>query len=162
VASARLVDRTVVPAGPAPTRVRIPSIAVDAPVAPVGVDATGQAMAIPAEVGQVGWFRFGPSPGASGSAILVGHVDSRVQGAGVFFRLSSLEPGAVVMVTFGDGSVRRFEVTGRRSYPKADLPDEVFARDGAPTLALVTCGGPFDAATGHYRDNVVVYAVPAG
>jgi hypothetical protein len=25
----------------------------------------------------------------------------------------------------------------------------------------VTCGGPFDAAIGHYRDNVVVTAVPA-
>jgi len=26
---------------------------------------------------------------------------------------------------------------------------------------LVTCGGPFDASIGHYRDNVVVTAVPA-
>jgi hypothetical protein len=27
-------------------------------------------------------------------------------------------------------------------------------------LAVVTCGGPFDSSTGHYWDNVVVYAVP--
>jgi hypothetical protein len=27
---------------------------------------------------------------------------------------------------------------------------------------LVTCGGRFDAATGHYPDNVVVTALPAG
>jgi len=25
---------------------------------------------------------------------------------------------------------------------------------------LVTCGGPFDATGGHYRDNIVVTAVP--
>jgi hypothetical protein len=31
-------------------------------------------------------------------------------------------------------------------------------------LTLITCGGPFDARTRHYRDNVVVTAepVPAG
>ena len=28
-------------------------------------------------------------------------------------------------------------------------------------LVLVTCGGPFDQAAGHYRDNIVVTAVPA-
>jgi hypothetical protein len=25
-------------------------------------------------------------------------------------------------------------------------------------LRLITCGGSFDRATGHYRDNVIVYA----
>jgi hypothetical protein len=36
-----------------------------------------------------------------------------------------------------------------------------FARDGPPRLALVTCGGPFDERTRHYRDNVVITAEPA-
>jgi hypothetical protein len=30
---------------------------------------------------------------------------------------------------------------------------------GAPPV-LVTCGGPFDARTGSYRDNIVAFAVP--
>jgi hypothetical protein len=25
-------------------------------------------------------------------------------------------------------------------------------------LRLITCGGPFDRATGHYVDNIIVYA----
>jgi hypothetical protein len=25
-------------------------------------------------------------------------------------------------------------------------------------LRLITCGGSFDRSTGHYRDNVIVYA----
>jgi len=25
-------------------------------------------------------------------------------------------------------------------------------------LRLITCGGPFDSASGHYVDNIVVYA----
>jgi hypothetical protein len=27
-----------------------------------------------------------------------------------------------------------------------------------PTLRLVTCGGEFDRATGHYRSNFIVFA----
>jgi hypothetical protein len=27
-----------------------------------------------------------------------------------------------------------------------------------PALRLVTCGGQFDASTGHYRSNIIVFA----
>ena len=56
---------------------------------------------------------------------------------------------------------REFRVIGRERYRKSRIPlDRYFARDGALRLTLITCGGPFDAATGHYRDNVVVTASP--
>jgi hypothetical protein len=45
--------------------------------------------------------------------------------------------------------------------PKEKLPTDIYSRRGRPRLVLVTCGGPFDEATRHYRDNVVVTAVPA-
>jgi hypothetical protein len=45
--------------------------------------------------------------------------------------------------------------------PKDSLPTSLYSRRGRPRLVLVTCGGPFDAGIGHYRDNVVVTAVPA-
>jgi len=38
--------------------------------------------------------------------------------------------------------------------------DDVFARTGKARLVLVTCGGPFDQRSGHYKDNIVVTAVP--
>jgi hypothetical protein len=42
---------------------------------------------------------------------------------------------------------------------KGDLDTAaLFARDGAPRLHLVTCGGQFDPASGHYDDNIVVVA----
>jgi len=44
---------------------------------------------------------------------------------------------------------------------KNALPGSLFATTGPPRLALVTCGGSFDPATGHYRDNVIVWAKPA-
>lgn len=44
---------------------------------------------------------------------------------------------------------------------KSALPTTLFSNTGSPRLALVTCRGPFDAATGHYEDNVIVWASPA-
>ena len=55
--------------------------------------------------------------------------------------------------------VARIEQVAR--YPKVELPDEVWARSGAPRLVLITCGGDFDTATRHYEDNVVAWASPA-
>ena len=44
-------------------------------------------------------------------------------------------------------------------YEKALFPsDLIYYPTLEPQLRLVTCGGPFDPSTGHYRDNVVVFA----
>ena len=34
----------------------------------------------------------------------------------------------------------------------------IWDRTRQPVLRLITCGGSFDRSTGHYRDNVIVYA----
>lgn len=49
----------------------------------------------------------------------------------------------------------------RRVTTKGALPPDVFAADGPPRLVVVTCGGPFDEATGHCRDDVALVATPA-
>jgi hypothetical protein len=57
--------------------------------------------------------------------------------------------------------VTAYRVVGREEYRKSQLPlDRYFARDGAPLLTLVTCGGPFDDRARRYRDNLVVTARP--
>lgn len=158
VRSARLEDYEP-PRGARPVGLSIDAIDVRASVVPVGIDGGTRSVEVPTNVDTIGWFRFGPSPGGRGSAVLIGHVDSRAQGAGAFFRLRELEPGDVVTVSFANGSRSAFRVVGRRSYPKEDLPTELFARSGRPVLTLVTCGGAFEQATGSYADNVVVFAV---
>jgi sortase (surface protein transpeptidase) len=159
VSSLRFSDLEPVPAGPRPLRLDIPALGVRAPIIPVGIRAAG-AMEVPRDVATVGWYRFGPSPGRTGSALLVGHVDSRVQGAGVFYRLSEAEPGAVVRVRLSGGQSETFEVVSRSLVPKDRLPRPIFARNGDPMLTLVTCGGSFDRAAGAYTHNVLVGAVP--
>ncbi len=133
----------------------------DAPVTPVGVDDRGR-MEVPFDVDTVGWYRFGPGPGATeGSAVLSGHVDDRDQGYGAFHRLGDLAPGDPVAVDLVDGGVVSYRVETVTRVPKPDLPaGEVFDRGGAPRLTLVTCGGPFDYGANGYRENVVVVARP--
>lgn len=145
-----------------PARIRLPSLGVDTAVVAVGVDARGE-MAVPEDVRETGWYRFGPAPGsAAGSSVVSGHVDDRVQGRGAFYRLVDLAVGDPVVVTTAAGADLAFRVSAVRRIPKSTLPvDELFARDGPPHLTLVTCGGTFDRALGSYRDNVVVTAVSA-
>ena len=154
---AREVIRRV---GEIPERLRIAAIGVDAPVFPVGV--TAGTTEIPPDVHDVGWYRFGGRPGGSGSTLLVAHVSSGTQGAGVFIHLRDLMPGDDIVVQMRDGSSSTFGVIARRSFAKDALPDRLFSRTGPSMLALVTCGGPYDEATGRYEDNIVVYAVPGG
>jgi hypothetical protein len=65
-----------------------------------------------------------------------------------------------VEVTTTSGRTFTYRVTSVRTYPKNALPTSVYSRTGPARLVLVTCGGPFDTASGHYRDNIVVTALP--
>ena len=145
------------PAYADPFRLSIDRIGVDAPVVAVGVEPGTNAMQIPG-LDDVGWYQFGSMPGdPTGTAVLVGHVDGNGR-PGVFANLRDLAPGDTFTVTLPDGSGRAFAVTGLQQFDKQALPSDLFARGGPPRLALITCGGEFDAATGHYVDNVVVVA----
>jgi sortase (surface protein transpeptidase) len=118
-------------------------------------------MAIPDDVDRAGWYRFGPAPGADGSAVIAGHVDDREQGLGVLEPLREAAVGTEVVVTDAAGTTTRWRVVSRELISKQALPlEQLFARSGAPRLTLVTCGGPFLPEFGSYRDNVVVVAEP--
>jgi hypothetical protein len=145
-----------------PARITIPAIGVDAPVVPVALEDDGS-MEIPDDIRTVGWFEPGVRPGEDGSAVISGHVDSRVQGRGAFFEL---EDGStsVTRSWWSAGTGERL-VRGRphdaalrqgRSSPSTEL----FTREGPPRLVLITCGGAFDARAA--TRNVVIVAVPDG
>ncbi|NND02633.1 MAG: class F sortase [Acidimicrobiia bacterium] len=154
-------ESTLVPVAPAPIGLTIRGIDVDAPVKPFGVDRRSGEMDVPTNVRDVAWYRFGPSPGQAGSAVLAAHVDLSSQGAGVFFNLRDLEPGEIVEVAYEDGSRQPFRVEARVRYDKAEIPlDVIFATDGPPVLTLITCGGGFNPSIESYDSNVVVYAYP--
>lgn len=144
----------------APASVRVPSVGLELGVVPVGVRDDGQ-MDVPDLVTELGWYRYGPAPGAeAGSAVLAAHVDSTI-GAAPMASVLRASAGDAVEVTTASGEVLRFRITSIEQISKAALPlRSLFARDGAHAMRLVTCGGAWDAAAGAYQDNIVVTAVP--
>ncbi|MDV8009252.1 class F sortase [Rhodococcus sp. IEGM 1318] len=142
-----------------PTHLRIPSIAIDASIDEVRNNPSGE-LYPPEDVDRVGWWSPGARPTGPGSTVLLAHVDSQVQGRGVFFDLRSTATGADVVVDTASGPVH-YVVTSVEEYDKKELPVELFSIVGDRRLVLITCGGDFDRESGNYDDNIVVTATPA-
>ena len=141
-----------------PTIISIDAIDVRAKILRVGLNADGS-MEVP-PFGSAGWYRKGPKPGEPGPAVVVAHVDS-YEGPDVFFRLRELRRGDRVTIHRADGSLGRWRVVHSEQTPKDELPvTSIWNRTRRPVLRLVTCGGKFNEATGHYEDNITVYLDP--
>ena len=142
-----------------PVSLSIPSIGVGSrDLVDLGRQADGS-LEVPTDFAQPGWYSPGAAPGQLGPAVIAGHVDSE-RGPAVFYRLGELRPGATVDVGREDGTTARFVVDRVARYPKDRFPTvEVYGdTTHRAELRLITCGGAFDRATGHYVDNVVAYA----
>ena len=142
------------------TEVRLPSLGVGSALVDLDVGADG-VLVPPADPDVAGWYRRGAVPGEQGPTVIAGHVDSRT-GPAVFFRLDELAPGDPVEVSRSDGTSFDYRVVSVESHPKDAFPTAlVYGPAPGSVLRLVTCGGEFDPGRRHYRDNVVVTAVPA-
>lgn len=146
-------------AGSVPVTLEIPAIDVRSDLQPLGLDEDG-GIETPAgdRYDEAGWYRHSPTPGAIGPAIVLGHVDS-YEGPSVFFRLGELTAGDEISIERADGSIARFTVESVHRYPKDRFPTDVVYGDiDHAGLRLITCGGIFDDNSGHYDDNIVVFA----
>jgi hypothetical protein len=141
----------------APTRVQIPTLRVNVALTGLGQQADGS-MQVPTDAHTVGWYTKAPTPGSLGPAVLAGHVNFHGR-PGTFARLSTLHTGDHVTVTRQDGTTATFAVTAVDRYAKNRFPSAaVYGPIDHAGLRLITCGGPFDSGSGHYLDNIVVYA----
>ena len=148
-----------------PVAIDIPAIGVHSSMQFVGLTAqhTLQVPAPGPHYNEAAWYKYSSTPGSLGPAVIVGHVDSAAQGPSVFFNLGDLRQGDKVIVSRADGLVAVFRVDGVRRYPKNQFPTKlVYGKTDHAALRLITCGGPFDFATGHYTDNIVVFASLVG
>lgn len=143
----------------AATRVRIPAIRVDAPVTGLVLDGNGRLNAPPDDDRNLaGWYKAGTAPGATGTAVLAGHVDTR-QGPAVFYNLGALRKGSAVEVDRADGTTAVFTIDAIEVYPARQFPNsKVYGQAARPELRLITCGAGFDKARQEYLGNVVAYA----
>ncbi|MEU2063372.1 class F sortase [Streptomyces sp. NPDC013455] len=141
-----------------PTTLRVPSLGVDAPVIPLRLDRNRELETPPVDRPKlVGWYQGGPTPGEPGTAIAVGHRDTRT-GPAVFAGLAQVRRGRRIEVARADGRTAVYSVDRVKVYDKAGFPDkEVYGPTGRPELRVLTCGGLFSRRTG-YTSNVVVFA----
>lgn len=145
-------------AGPRPVHLLVGAIGVDAEVIPIGLD-VNRALAVPRDAQITGWWSGGSVPGESGPTVIVGHFDSKVA-SGVFAKLQTLRKGASITIKDSEGSKYVYEVVQMEHLHKTAFPTEkVYGPTDGSTLRLVTCGGKFNRATGHYVDNTIAYAV---
>ncbi|GGW19341.1 class F sortase [Streptomyces libani subsp. rufus] len=141
-----------------PTSFRVPALGIDAPVVPLRLGADRSLQTPPVDRPRlVGWYQGGPTPGEAGTAIAVGHRDTRT-GPAVFAGLAQVRPGRPIEVGRADGRTAVYSVDRVQVYDKAGFPDkEVYGPTGRPELRVITCGGLFSRRTG-YTSNVVVFA----
>ena len=140
--------------------VDIPAIGVSSKLLHLGVNSDGtiQVPSLYTRPGEAAWFKYSATPGQIGASVIEGHLDG-YHGPAVFFRLGALRPGNSINVTLADGITAVFRVTGVRQYLKAGFPAKtVYGTTGYAALRLITCGGVFDHATGHYLSSTVVFA----
>jgi Sortase domain len=142
---------------PLPVALRIPAIGVRTRLTRLGITSQGT-LQVPASSSVAGWYTGSPRPGAVGSSVIAGHIDSYL-GPGIFYRLRLLHPGNKIYVRQADGRLATFRVTAVHQYPKAHFPTaQVYGPTPDAELHLITCGGTFDRATGTYLSNIVVFS----
>jgi len=142
-----------------PTWVDIPAIDAHSSLVQLGLN-TDKTVAVPpvSQPLQAGWYKYGPTPGQVGPAVILGHIDGDHQ-EGIFWRLHDLKRGDSVRVGRRDGKTLTFTVRRVEQTPKSAFPtSSVYGNTADPQLRLITCGGAFDAATRNYLDNILVFA----
>ena len=110
----------------------------------------------------VSWYEKTARLGERGNTVMSGHLDYWGVGPAVFYNLSDLEQGDEIRVTAENGRVFSYRVTWARLYHLDELSSRtittIVGPTSTPSLTLITCGGPFDEATGQYLARFVVRA----
>ncbi len=154
------------PDTPAPTRIGIPSIGVDASVLTMGLDASNYPE-VPNAGDEVAWYSFSAPPGRGSNAVFSGHVDWYYWGMpveGVFYHLRELQIGDQITLDLEDGNQLRYRVTGNvaTAYDDPNVVD-VMDATSKDVLTLITCGGTWqkdysNPIGGNYSHRVIVRA----
>lgn len=111
---------------------------------------------VPSNTESAGWWQ---KKRRSSPIVLAGHLDSKT-GPAIFFHVQDLRFGDQIFLSFNDGSNASYTVRQVERVDKDKFPSQRVYNTGNREVRLVTCGGKFNKHTGHYEDNIVVYATP--
>jgi hypothetical protein len=139
-----------------PTEIRIDKLNATSNLVALGLN-PDRTIAVPpvSQPQQASWYKLGPTPGAAGPAIILGHINGGGKD-GIFAHLSDLRPGDQVQVKRADGKTAVFTITKLEQFPKNQFPTQVIYGDTSDAqVRLITCGGAFNKAAKSYVDNII-------
>jgi sortase (surface protein transpeptidase) len=143
--------------GVVPVAIQIPNAAVDAQVETNEI--VDGVMQDPTGPWVISWYKESPELGQVGNILMAGHLDYWDVGPAVLYNINNLNQGDTISVTGEDGQIYTYEVDWRENFATENAPlDKIVGPTDNESLTLITCGGPFDYATGVYLERTVVRA----
>lgn len=141
-----------------PVSISIPAINLETTfVSPLGLEESGE-VEVPDSYEKVGWYKYGPTPGEAGPAVVLGHVDS-VDGPAIFWSLGQLSQGDDIYIVREDGKAAIFEVVSLERTEQSDFPtQDVYGDIDHAGLRLITCSGTYEKDKLRYTHSLIVYA----
>jgi len=140
-----------------PQKLEIPKLGIKTRIQHIGLDAN-QKMKVPSNNTDVAWFDLGPKPGEIGSAVIVGHLDTKSSRPAVFWNLHKLKAGDDIFVIDGNNNKKRFQVVSSEKYETGIAPmEKIFGANDGAYLNLITCGGVWDKTKNNYTERFVVF-----
>ncbi len=140
------------------SRLFIPILKIDAQVQEVGITKKGN-IGAPNNFTDVGWYKYGPLPGNSGTAVIGGHIDNGFSFPGVFKKLNDISIGDDVYIETKEGDTLHFVVKNITTYDYNSPTESIFAKSDEPTLLLITCTGNWVNAIRTHDKRLVVTTV---
>jgi hypothetical protein len=138
-----------------PTFLVVPAAKISVALERLLVDQHG-VLDVPSNTESVGWWR---KKRKDSPIVMAGHLDSKT-GPAVFYQVQDLRFGDHILLWFEDGSNTSYTVRQVERVHKDEFPSQRVYNAGRREIRLVTCGGKFNKRTGHYEDNIVVFATP--
>lgn len=136
-----------------PVRITAPSIALSSPIQGVGVNEKGEMDVPPGHTNNVGWYKHGTPPGASGTAVLDAHVFA------AFKSLDKLKEGESIYIYMKSGKRLRYIITKTHTYKLSEIsPHALFAPTKSKALNLITCAGSLTQDRSTYSHRLLVSA----
>ena len=141
-----------------PKKITIDSVGINGYVQQVGTGVDGT-IAVPTNIHIAGWFTKSVKPGAKGLSIVDGHVQG-IYEQGIFRNLNQVKSCDEIVIEYGDGIKKKFEVDSTVDIPKAEATGAVYRRiPGIESqLTVITCTGKYDNASRSYENRFIVYA----
>lgn len=144
---------------PNPVRITIPKMNINTGIVGVGLVSETKQMDVPENAMEVGWYKYGPSPGETGAAILNGHLDTPTGAPAIFYFLNSLIAGDEFYITNEIGERMKFIVNEVYNLPLDNFPkDLIYGKRDYSQVSLITCSGIWNQATKSYSNRIAVIA----